>query len=1009
MYSIKEKFDKYQSNKHYLEILSNYILNNLEDFAHINDVNGLSGIYLDKFGEKYSVERKYLSRDEADPDYFFERVLYEYIYGDRSLVEPYLLQFDQNIQEQINYVMMRYNNGQYSYGASEKQLPYDVFFRENDQSYRNRIIEKVYKGVRTNTIEYTKMYQKNMYGLSISLNNVLYGKIEDTLFFLSTYFKYNNDLMAGKSTDEQITFINYNPYTGTVDFSQRGEQSVPIQRTDGWVKIYDGITSYTQNTQKYTCIQYNGQVYEREILTTNDSRVIVPIEPVYNITDIYFFNTAIVGQPDIQISQINNGQYMEEEYAHGEKVNLFRIIKLNGWEQKQQEFSSIWDFLEFVIQDIGITDDYDILLFHNDGTNDYYTTQRIDNQGSKSIVSYNEIEITNNQMFRIVDQYSNEVEELPIDKFYVVDSQDERIQEIQLERRYVFIDDGSVKREAVLWYQTDTSSYILVDNDLITQPQQFRLEDGQLEYFCDVEDQQIQVSNTKLDSSWVQEHEFYYNPLQSNGVVLVEFTYNSENEIRYNLHIPSIKSFPVIFYYTDGSIETKIVDQDDNIYFDKPQDYFEIYLFDLMSNSLIYGRYYIQDNEGSILYTNAEMDDDRFLFLYNSNYKLKSDDENILLTLYKGNRTINDSIQPLISINEGSGMLNKDHFQQLKRDIKFYIDGQEITEDTFFFEDKQQQLVIDNVVGPFIPILYFNNFIKFPDEYINEGNVSQVISENVAFDNGAIETLNRTIYFGDKSKYVFNVRIQEPYIKFRIIYIHPMQSMYSEEVISPIMQYKPNNVPEVEVLLSGRNRLRLYNNSNIKINNVDVIIHNDGQTQEFGEIDRLESKVITLENKYEKLYQTLYIYDKAGRQHTQYVIVDNNRYEGYIDKNYGIIVQNNTINQYQDGTVRLEYEGNYSLDINILDGETLPIPSQCSKVYIDNELKYIKGNKTIVIDNDRVMGSQQYPQKIRLSNNRFIKVQNDEELLFVIKNYDIIDVEDLYGDIYEVYIVVVGD
>jgi len=25
---------------------------------------------------------------------------------------------------------------------------------------------------------------------------------------------------------------------------------------------------------------------------------------------------------------------MEEEYAHGEKVNLFRIIKLNGWEQK---------------------------------------------------------------------------------------------------------------------------------------------------------------------------------------------------------------------------------------------------------------------------------------------------------------------------------------------------------------------------------------------------------------------------------------------------------------------------------------------------------------------------------------------------------------------------------------------------------------------------------------------------------------------------------------------------
>jgi len=41
-----------------------------------------------------------------------------------------------------------------------------------------------------------------MYGLSISLNNVLYGKIEDTLFFLSTYFKYNNDLMAGKSTDE---------------------------------------------------------------------------------------------------------------------------------------------------------------------------------------------------------------------------------------------------------------------------------------------------------------------------------------------------------------------------------------------------------------------------------------------------------------------------------------------------------------------------------------------------------------------------------------------------------------------------------------------------------------------------------------------------------------------------------------------------------------------------------------------------------------------------------------
>jgi len=42
--------------------------------------------------------------------------------------------------------------------------------------------------------------------------------------------------------------------------------------------------------------------------------------------------------------------------------------------------------------------------------------------------------------------------------------------------------------------------------------------------------------------------------------VLVEFTYNSENEIRYNLHIPSIKSFPVIFYYTDNTIETKIVD-----------------------------------------------------------------------------------------------------------------------------------------------------------------------------------------------------------------------------------------------------------------------------------------------------------------------------------------------------------------------------------------------------------------------------------------------------------------
>jgi len=42
---------------------------------------------------------------------------------------------------------------------------------------------------------------------------------------------------------------------------------------------------------------------------------------------------------------------------------------------------------------------------------------------------------------------------------------------------------------------------------------------------------------------------------------------------------------------------------------------------------------------------------------------------------------------------------------------------------------------------------------------VNEGNVSQPISEDVAFDNGTIETLNRTIYFGDKSKYIFNVRI----------------------------------------------------------------------------------------------------------------------------------------------------------------------------------------------------------------------------------------------------------
>jgi|LFRM01.1.fsa_nt_gb hypothetical protein len=57
MYSIKEKFSEYQSKKHYLEILANYILNNLEDFAHINDVNSLRGIYLDKLGEKYSVER----------------------------------------------------------------------------------------------------------------------------------------------------------------------------------------------------------------------------------------------------------------------------------------------------------------------------------------------------------------------------------------------------------------------------------------------------------------------------------------------------------------------------------------------------------------------------------------------------------------------------------------------------------------------------------------------------------------------------------------------------------------------------------------------------------------------------------------------------------------------------------------------------------------------------------------------------------------------------------------
>lgn len=1009
MYSIKEKFSEYQSKKHYLEILANYILNNLEDFAHINDVNSLRGIYLDKLGEKYSVERQYLSRDEADPDYFFERVLYEYLYGDKSLIEPYLLHFDKDIQEQINFVIVQYNNRQYKYGATEKQLPYDVFFREDDQSYRNRIIEKVFQGIRTNTIEYTKMYQKNVYGLSISLNNVLYGKIEDTLFFLSTYFKYNNDLMVGKSSDEQITFINYNPYTGTVDFSQRGEQSVPIQKTDGWVKIYDGITSYTQNVQKYKCQQYNGNVYEREILTTNNSKVIMPLESIYNISDIYFFNTAIVGKVDTQIRQIDDGQYTEEEYVHGKKINLFRIVKLIDWEQKQQEFSNIQDFLEFVIQDIGITDDYDILLFHNDGTNDYYSTQIIDSQGSRSIISYNEIEITNNQMFILLDQYSKEVEELPIDRFYVVNNLDEKIQEIQLEKRYVFIDEDGDKREAVLWYQVDTSSYTLSNNDLIRQPQSFRIRDGQLEYFCDLEDQQTQVSNIKLDSSWVKEYDFYYNPLQSNGIVLVEFTYNSENEIRYNLHIPSIKSFPVIFYYTDNTIETKIVDQDDNIYFDKPQDYFEIYLFDLITNSLVYGKYYIQDNEGSILYTNAEMDQNRCLFLYNSNYRLNSSDENILLTLYKGNRSINDDIESLIRIHEGSGMLNKDHFAQLERDIRFYIDGQEITEDTFFYEDKQQQLVIDNVIGPFVPILYFNNFIKFPDEYVNEGNVSQPISEDVAFDNGTIETLNRTIYFGDKSKYIFNVRIQEPYTKFRIIYIHPMQSMFSEEVVSPIMQYKPNNVPDIEVSLSGRNRLRLYNNSNIKISDIELLIHNDGSVYHFGELDRLENKAIELQDRYEKIYQTLYIYDKAGRQHTQYAIINNNRYDGYIDKNYGIIVQNNTINQYQDGTVRLEYEGNYSLDINILDGETLPIPSQCSKVYIDNELKYIKGNKTIVIDNDRVMGSQQYPQKIRLSNNRFIKVQNDEELLFVIKNYDIIDVEDLYGDIYEVYIVVVGD
>jgi len=39
-------------------------------------------------------------------------------------------------------------------------------------------------------------------------------------------------------------------------------------------------------------------VYEREILTTNNSKVIMPLESIYNISDIYFFNTAIVGKVD---------------------------------------------------------------------------------------------------------------------------------------------------------------------------------------------------------------------------------------------------------------------------------------------------------------------------------------------------------------------------------------------------------------------------------------------------------------------------------------------------------------------------------------------------------------------------------------------------------------------------------------------------------------------------------------------------------------------------------------
>lgn len=1001
MYNIKEKFDKYQSRKHYASILADYLLDNLNDFQHINDVNVLSGVYLDKLGEKYSIERQYVDREDASQDYFFDKILYEYLYGDRTLVEPYLMNFNNNIEDQINYIIKQYNNGNYKYGDTEKQVPYDIFFREDDQSYRDRILQKVFRGVRTNTMKYVKMYQNNTYGLDISLKNILYDTIENTLFMLQGYFKDNNNLLLGDCTDDQISFVNYNPQTGSLDFSQTGQQSLPIANTDGWVKVYDGIIDFEQDISQYTCNEYNGAIYNRDMMVTNIPQVIMPNMDIQNVEEIYFYDTYIIKSYDDQILLINDGsQISEQSYIEGDKIQLSKLIKLNNVVDYINGYGDIQKALETIIQGADIPDNYDIIIKYNDGTNSYFANQQIDTDNTQVNILYNEIDVPNVK-FILKDSADNEVQYLSTNIFYL---QDDATKIIDLNYKRVFIDENGVKRESVIWYQEDTSQYQLVDGDVITYPQEIRLNNGVLEYRCDIGQDKSYVSNEYANSSWVKEYDLYYDPIYTKGTIYVDFTYSNENEIKYNLHIPSIKSFPVMFHYTDGSQETKIINSDENIQFDKQLDYFEIYLFDLINNLLVYGKYDIQASEPPILYRNQDMDEGRYIYIYNSNNKEADTDENILLTLYKGERTNISGIQQPIVIEENSGMLSSEHFQQQSRDIKFKVDGIEISEDTFFDKDVLQTIEISNVIGPFIPVLYFGSFIKLPDEYINLGNVNYTINEDVTYDNNTIENIERTIYFGDNSTYKFNVKISSPYTKFRIIYIHPMSSMYSEEVVSPIMQYKQNNIPVIDVSLSGRNNLRLYNNCNIKIDRVEIIIYNDGDTYTVNDIDRLSSKNIELSKKYDKVFQVLYIYDKQGRQYTKYIQIENNIYHGYVNTDYGIIVQNNSINAYSDGNILLEYTNGYSLNINMLSDETLPIPDQCQKIYIDGELKYIKNNKNIVINGDEIMGVYQLPQKVILSNNRIIKVQTDKDLLQIIKNNDIVNVVDLYGDVYEVYI-----